>query len=106
MLRLNCSSYSLLEKMGSVGAYQPIAQICIDIQDRSLPKRLLLSKHALPSKSRLDVTDVPRESGLLTDLELHMTEQDATGLLQKYQTREWTVRAVIVAFLKRATIGQ
>lgn len=35
-----------------------------------------------------------------------MTEQNATGLLEAYQTGRWTVKEVTVAFLKRATIMQ
>ena len=42
----------------------------------------------------------------MSNLELEMTDQDATSLLTKYQSGEWTVRAVLIAFLKRATIGQ
>jgi hypothetical protein len=35
-----------------------------------------------------------------------MTEQNAAGLLSRYQSGEWSVEQVTIAFLKRATIGQ
>ncbi|KAF9873808.1 amidase [Colletotrichum karsti] len=84
--------------------WRELAQICIDIQQRSIPKDYLLPDSQLPPKERRDVQGIPYESGILTTEELEMTEQDASGLLEKYKSGQWTVREVIVAFLKRTTI--
>ncbi|RYF46514.1 MAG: hypothetical protein EOO38_13965 [Cytophagaceae bacterium] len=81
------------------------AQICRDILENSIPKQWLLPSEKLPTKSH-NVTRVPYTCGILSDEELHMTEQTAAGLLSKYQSGEWKVEQVIIAFLKRATIGQ
>ncbi|THV64885.1 fatty-acid amide hydrolase [Aureobasidium pullulans] len=81
------------------------AQICRDILENSIPKQWLLPSEKLPTKSH-NVTQVPYTCGILSDEELHMTEQTAAGLLSKYQSGEWKVEQVIIAFLKRATIGQ
>lgn len=81
------------------------AQICRDILENSIPKQWLLPSEKLPTKSH-NVTQIPYTCGILSDEELHMTEQTAAGLLSKYQSGEWKVEQVIIAFLKRATIGQ
>lgn len=60
----------------------------------------------LATKSSGDITSLPQTSGILSDLELQITEQDAGAILQKYLSGDWTVRQVTTAFLKRATIGQ
>ena len=81
------------------------AQICRDILDNSIPKRWLLPAEKLPSPKRTNVLDIPRESGILTERELQITETDATGLVETMANGTWTAEEVTIAFLKRATIG-
>ena len=92
--------------MGSEGTWKLLAQKCIDIRDESIPKQWMLASESLPAQSRLNVTGVPDESGLLSAEELRMTEQDARGLLEAYKSGTWSVQDVTTAFLKRATIMQ
>lgn len=55
----------------------------------------------------LNVLNIPRTSGLLSDLELELTEQyDATSLLEKLAKQEVSAETLLVAFRKRATIAQ
>ena len=82
------------------------AQVCRDLQQASIPKQWLLPQEMLPAKTQYNVTRVPYETGILSAEELEMTEQDASGLLRKYQAGSWNVEQVTIAFLKRATIGQ
>jgi amidase len=81
------------------------AQICRDILDKSIQKQWLLPADKLPSPERTNVLDVPRESGILTERELEITETDATGLVETMAKGTWTAEEVAIAFLKRATIG-
>lgn len=92
--------------MGSIGQWSALSQKCIDIQRNSLPAQWALPVDKLAIKSSGDITSLPRTTGILSDLELQITEQDAEGILQKYLSGDWTVRQVTMAFLKRATIGQ
>lgn len=92
--------------METTNDWKTKVQICRDIQQASIPKQWLLPEDKLPPKGRQNVTRVPHESGLLTDEELEITEQDVSGLLRKYQAGVWSVEQVTIAFLKRATIGQ
>lgn len=81
------------------------AGVSRDILAHSIKKEWLLPADKLPSKDRLDVTGVPRECGLLSKTEISITETDASGLVEKMSTGEWTAEEVLVAFAKRATIG-
>lgn len=92
--------------MGSIGQWSALSQKCIDIQRKSLPAQWALPVDKLAAKSSEDITSLPKTSGILSDLELQITEQDAGGIIQKYLSGDWTVRQVTTAFLKRATIGQ
>ncbi|KAL5365258.1 amidase signature domain-containing protein [Aspergillus floccosus] len=54
-----------------------------------------------------NVLEIPRQSGLLSDRELLITEvPDATELLKKLSSREWSAVEVTTAFCKRAAIAQ
>lgn len=79
-------------------------QVCLDTLDKSTPKEWLLPEDKLPSKEQLNVVDVPKISGVLTEEEVLITEQDVQGLLEAYQAGKWTVRQVVTAFLKKAVI--
>lgn len=81
------------------------AQVARHVLEKSIQKQWLLPAEKLPSPDRLNVIDVPRECGLLSNAEIDMTETDATGLVEKMRQGFWTAEAVLTAFLKRATIG-
>lgn len=79
-------------------------QVCLEIRDKSTPKEWLLPEDKLPSKDQLHVIDVPKTSGALTDEEVLITDSDVAVLLEAYQSRKWTVRQVVTAFLKKAVV--
>jgi amidase len=81
------------------------AQICRNILEKSIQKQWLLPAHKLPAPERLNVIDVPKESGILSERELTITKTDATGIVEHTSKGIWTAEEVTVAFLKRATIG-
>ncbi|KAH7268609.1 amidase signature domain-containing protein [Fusarium solani] len=59
------------------------------------------------SKNDLISLDIPRRSGILTDLELDITEHnDVSGLLAKLADGSFTATQVVTAFSKRAAIAQ
>lgn len=54
-----------------------------------------------------NVLQIPRQCGLLSPKQLDITENhDATALLQKIHTREWSSYEVTEAFCLRAAIAQ
>ncbi|KAJ7096961.1 general amidase [Mycena epipterygia] len=60
-----------------------------------------------PSKTPLNVMDVPRQCGLLNTLELEITETvDVQVILEKLRLAEWSSVQVTTAFYKRAIIAQ
>nr|GAT60173.1 general amidase [Mycena chlorophos] len=70
----------------------------------SIPKEWIIE---LPPKERLNVIDIPRECGLLSALELEITETtDVQTLLDKLRLGEWSSVQVTTAFYKRAIIAQ
>lgn len=77
---------------------------CLEIRDKSIPKEYLLPEDKLPPKDQLNVLDVPRTSGILTDDELHMLSLDVPQLLDAYRSKTWTVRQVLTAYLKHSVI--
>ncbi|KAK7728711.1 hypothetical protein SLS63_006572 [Diaporthe eres] len=77
---------------------------CIDIRDKSIPQQWLLGPEDLPSKEQHTVLNVPAESGTLTPEEIEMTNATVEPLLEAYRTRKWTVRQVVMAFLKKAVM--
>lgn len=79
-------------------------KVCLDIRDESIPKDYLLPEDKLPGKDQHNVLDVPTHSGILSEEELKMTQQDVAQLLEAYQNKTWTVRQVVTAFLKQAVI--
>ncbi|KAK1472416.1 amidase [Colletotrichum cuscutae] len=84
--------------------WRELAQVCIDIQKKSIPKEYELASDQIPPKDHQNVLDIPNESGILTTEEIRMTEQDASSLLEKYKSGQWTVKQVVTAFLKRTTM--
>lgn len=81
------------------------AGICRKIREESIPKQWLLSADKLPPPDRLNVLGVAEESGILSKAELEITASDATKLVSKMGAGEWSAEEVMIAFLKRATIG-
>jgi amidase len=58
------------------------------------------------SKMNQNVLSVPRESGILSERELDITENyDATALVQKLASGEFSSYEVTLAFSKRAAIA-
>ncbi|KAI3542006.1 amidase [Colletotrichum filicis] len=84
--------------------WRELAQVCIDIQKKSIPKEYELASDQIPPKDHQNVLDIPNESGILTTEEIRMTEQDASSLLEKYKSGQWTVKQVVTAFLKKTTM--
>ncbi|RMZ75588.1 hypothetical protein DV737_g5205, partial [Chaetothyriales sp. CBS 132003] len=71
----------------------------------AIPKHLWLPSSVIES-APLDVTDIPRSCGLLTDQELDITENyDATSLAAAIADKKFTSVAVATAFAKRAAIA-
>jgi len=58
-----------------------------------------------PPADRLNVIDFPRETGLLSDFELEITESNVEALLPKLASGEWSSVNVTRAFYKRAIIA-
>ncbi|CAK5269907.1 unnamed protein product, partial [Mycena citricolor] len=73
-------------------------------QLESIPSEWLIQA---PPVSQVNVTDVPRQCGLLTALELEITETtDVPVILDNIRTSLWTSVQVTTAFYKRAVIAQ
>ncbi|KAE8419758.1 amidase signature domain-containing protein [Aspergillus pseudocaelatus] len=90
-----------------IGAdWESRAAKCREILEQSLPKSYLLSPDQIPPASQTRVIDYPRESGILSEKELLITDSTAAGLVSQMGSRTWTAEEVMRAFLKRATMGQ
>jgi amidase len=77
----------------------------VEQRDASIPKDSLL-KDCHPDASVLDVTDIPRQCGLLTDDEITITENyTASQLVSRIAQGQLTAERVIKAYLKRAGIA-
>lgn len=51
------------------------------------------------------MVDFPRESGLLSERELKITDMSATALVAEMSKGNMTAEEVVVAFLKRSVLG-
>ena len=71
----------------------------------SIPAEWRIPYKQLPPDDQLDVTSFPRQSGLLTDAELKITESFATEIVGAVAAGEWTAEEVARAFCKRAAIA-
>ncbi|KAI0299765.1 general amidase [Multifurca ochricompacta] len=72
-------------------------------QAASIPKEWLIT---LPTDDVLDVTNIPANCGLLSPLELEITEtREAATILSKVASGEWSSVQVATAFCKRAVIA-
>lgn len=70
--------------------------------DSTIPKEW----RAAAPKDKAFFMSWPRDSGILTDAELRLTETNAVELVQKLATGEVTSVAVTTAFCKRAALAQ
>lgn len=86
-------------------SWETQAKVARDILANSIKSEWLLPADKLPMDGTLDVTNIPRECGILTGKELIITETDATGLVERMAAGVWSAEEVLVAFAKRATIG-
>lgn len=85
--------------------WQVKAQKGKDLLHNSVPKQWLVPTEQLPSVTQKNVTDFPRQSGLLTERELIITESSATELVKGMGKGGLTAEEVVVAFLKRSVLG-
>ncbi|CAF4811728.1 unnamed protein product, partial [Rotaria sp. Silwood1] len=75
-------------------------QQILEIRDASIPKDSLLG-NAMPDSSVLDVTNIPRQCGLLSNDEITITENyTATQLVNLLAKGQLTAEQVIRAYLK------
>lgn len=86
-------------------AWEAEAEKSRKVRTDSIREQWLLPQEKLPSSDRVNVLAIPEESGLLSQTELEITGSDATSLVQKMGEGTWSAEEVVVAFLKRATIG-
>lgn len=85
--------------------WQVKAQKGKDLLHNSVPKQWLVPTDKLPPVTQKNVTDFPRQSGLLTERELAITELSATELVSGMGKGEFTAEEVVVAYLKRSVLG-
>lgn len=81
-----------------------LRDIALEAREKSIPKQWLLPEDKLPPKEQLNVLEVARTSGILTDDEITILDQDVAQLLEAYKSKKWTVRQVVTAFLKNSVI--
>ena len=72
-------------------------------RDAAIPKEWLLPD--IPSRETLDVTGIPETCGLLTELEIEITNVSFRGLVQRLADKTWSAVEVVTAFYKRAVIA-
>lgn len=91
--------------------HQPPYQRIRDRKQASLhprfPKAWLLPKSALPPPSTSNVLSIPSECGILTPLDLEITDPSlsAPALLHRLRTKQYTAVQVCTAFCKRASLS-
>lgn len=90
----------------SLDSWERQAQKGRDILDKSIPKQWLLPESQLPPATQKNVIDFPRQSGLLSERELMITDWSATELVGEMGKGNLTAEEVVVAFLKRSVLGQ
>jgi len=79
--------------------------ICLDKKRRQealIPQDWIVSP---PPVDRLNIINFPRECGLLTAIELTITESDVETLLANLASSTWTSVDVTRAFYKRAIVA-
>lgn len=90
----------------SLDSWERQAQKGRDIFTQSIPKQWLLPESQLPPATQKSVIDFPRQSGLLSERELMITELSATELVRELGKGKLTAEEVVIAFIKRSVLGQ
>ena len=76
-------------------------------QASRIPKEWILPKHSLPQANPNNVLAIPKRCGLLTQQEIHLTEDyDAASLINELRSGKLKSEDVTRAFCKRAAIAQ
>lgn len=89
----------------SLQRWQRQAQRGRDILENSIPKQWLAPAEILPPITQKNVIDFPKQSGLLSERELAITDMSATQLVAEMGRGKLKAEEVVVAFLKRAVLG-
>jgi len=101
--------------MTTTPSWQTLSAAHRERQKRAIPGEWLLEPHRIAqlkhagtqAEGRLIEADVVRESGLLTEAELAITQDfTAVELLEKISSRDLTSLQVVEAFGKRAALAQ
>lgn len=101
--------------MTTTPTWQKLSAAHRERQKRAIPSEWTLEPHRIeelkhvgtPVEGRLIEADVVRESGLLTEAELVITQDfTAVELLKKISSRDLTSLQVVEAFGKRAALAQ
>jgi hypothetical protein len=90
----------------SLSAWEVEANKCRETLAKSIPEQFKAPEDALPGAEELHVANFCKTSGLFSEKELAITESTATKLVEQMGKGELTAEEVVVAFLKRATVGQ
>lgn len=89
----------------SLDRWQQQAQRGRDLLHNSVPKQWLVPSDQLPPVTQKNVLNFPKQSGLLSEHELAITELLATELVAQMGKGILSAEEVVVAFLKRAVLG-
>ncbi|KAL1629159.1 hypothetical protein SLS56_005602 [Neofusicoccum ribis] len=90
----------------AVPSWQEIAARKAAQRDALLAAHYPIPDEKLPSPGTLDVSDIPRASGLLTPKELEITESTAVQIVDRLAEGELTALEVLLAVSKRAAVAQ
>lgn len=74
-------------------------------RESRLPSKWLIPSDQLPPSDVLNVQNLPRTLGWLSDREIEITEAGVSEILSKIASRQWTSREVTEAFAHRTTIA-
>lgn len=90
----------------TIQPWEQQAQKARDILQNSIPKQWLVPEEKLPPVTQKNVLDFPRQSGLLSEEELRITESSASELVAEMGAGKLKAEQTVVAFLKRSVMGQ
>lgn len=85
-------------------AFEEKRTAILDAFNEKVPAEYRIPQHYITNPPQ-DVTQIPRECGILTPEDIEITENyDATGLANAIAAKKYTAVAVAIAFSKRAII--
>jgi amidase len=94
----------------AVKNYKVISQEKLSANAAKIPKEWQLPSKYLENvdaSSQLNVLDISRSCGILNEKEIDITENyDATALLDKMASKQFSSYDVVLAFCKRAAIAR